>query len=197
MLIEKKISNTSRFDVRKITLIGMLSAISIVLGLTPLGFIPIPPVKATIMHIPVIIGAIIDGPLVGAMVGLIFGIFSIIQAIINPLPTSFVFFNPLVSVLPRVIIGITSYYAYTMLKTKSQILRIGFGAFIGSITNTIGVLGAIYLIYLESYAKAISLSTSATSIALLGVVFTNGLPEAVISILICIPIIQILKKIRK
>jgi uncharacterized membrane protein len=197
MLIEKKIFTASRFDVRKITLIGMLSAISIVLGLTPLGFIPIPPVKATIMHIPVIIGAIIGGPLVGSMVGLIFGIFSIVQAIINPLPTSFVFLNPLVSVLPRVIIGITSYYAYCIFKTKSQILRIGFSAFIGSITNTIGVLGAIYLIYLQSYAKAINLSTTATSIAILGVGFSNGLPEAIISVLICIPVIQIAKKMRK
>lgn len=197
MLIEQKSSISSKLDVKKITLIGMLSAISIVLGLTPLGFIPIPPVKATIMHVPVIIGAIVGGPLVGAMVGLIFGIFSIIQAIITPMPTSFVFFNPLVSVLPRIVIGITSYYAYNILKTKSQILRIGFSAFIGSITNTIGVLGAIYFIYIESYAKALGLSVSATQIGILSVGVTNGLPEAIISVLICIPVIQILKKTKK
>ena len=50
----------TNFSVRQITMVGMLSAISIFLGLTGLGFIPIPPVKATIMHIPVIIGAIVE-----------------------------------------------------------------------------------------------------------------------------------------
>lgn len=69
----------SKFSVRQIAMIGMLSAISIFLGLTGLGFIPIPPVKATIMHIPVIIGAIVEGPIVGSLVGLVFGLFSMYQ----------------------------------------------------------------------------------------------------------------------
>ncbi len=108
------------FDVRKLTIIGVLGAISVVLGLTPLGFIPIGPTRATIMHIPVIIGAIIEGPVVGALVGLIFGLFSIYQAITAPTPVSFVFLNPLVSVLPRVLIGITSYYTYRALSGIGQ-----------------------------------------------------------------------------
>jgi len=108
------------FDVRKLTIIGVLGAISVVLGLTPLGFIPIGPTRATIMHIPVIIGAIIEGPVVGALVGLIFGLFSIYQAITAPTPVSFVFLNPLVSVLPRVLIGITSYYTYRALRGIGQ-----------------------------------------------------------------------------
>ncbi|MDF2674180.1 MAG: transporter component [Clostridiales bacterium] len=197
MLIEKKTSTTSRFDVKKIVVIGLLSALTIVLSLTPLGFIPIPPINPTIMHIPVIIGAILEGPLVGAMLGLIFGITSFFKAIMQPTLVTFPFLNPLVSVLPRVIIGFASYYAYNLLKFKSQPLRIGIGVFIGSITNTIGVLGAIYLIYLERYAEAVGLSPSATGLAILGVVFTNGLPEAIVSVLICIPVIQMLKKMRK
>ena len=105
-----------KLTVRKMTIIGVLGAISVVLGMTPLGFIPVGPTRATIMHIPVIIGAIMEGPIVGGVVGLIFGLFSIFQAITNPLPTSFVFLNPIVSVLPRVLIGITTYYAYNALK---------------------------------------------------------------------------------
>lgn len=197
MLIEKKVSTTSRFDVRKIVVIGLLSAITIVLSLTPLGYIPIPPINPTIMHIPVIIGAILEGPLVGVMLGLIFGITSIFKALMQPSIVTFVFLNPLVSVLPRIIIGITSYYVYSILRIKSQPLKIAIATFIGSITNTIGVLGSIYLIYLQSYAKAINLSASATRMALLGVGLSNGLPEAIISVLICIPVIQILKKTRK
>jgi len=108
------------FDVRKLTVIGVLGAISVVLGMTPLGFIPIGPTRATVMHIPVIIGAIVEGPIVGALVGLIFGLFSIYQAITAPTPVSFVFLNPLVSVLPRVLIGITSYYTYKALSGLGQ-----------------------------------------------------------------------------
>ncbi len=74
-------------------IIGVLGAISIILGMTPLGFIPVGPTRATIMHIPVIIGgAIMEGPLVGGIVGLIFGLFSMFQAYTNPTPVSFVFF---------------------------------------------------------------------------------------------------------
>ena len=85
---------------RRMAIIGILGGISMVLGLTPLGFIPIGPTRATIMHIPVIIGAILEGPIVGAIVGFIFGLFSIFQAVTNPTPISFVFLNPLVSLGP-------------------------------------------------------------------------------------------------
>ena len=95
------------FGVRQLTTIGMLSGISIFMGLTGLGFIPLPFMKATIMHIPVIIGAILEGPLVGATVGLVFGLFSIYQNITAPTLLSPVFMNPIVAIIPRVLIGIT------------------------------------------------------------------------------------------
>ncbi|MBC7087367.1 MAG: ECF transporter S component [Tissierellales bacterium] len=105
--------NGKSVNVRRLTVIGVLGAVSIVLGMTPLGFIPVGPTRATTMHIPVIIGAILEGPIVGALVGLIFGLFSIYQAITAPTPVSPFFLNPLVSVLPRILIGITSYYSYS------------------------------------------------------------------------------------
>ena len=106
----------SGINVRKLAIIGVLGAISTVLGMTPLGFIPVGPTRATIMHIPVIIGAIMEGPMVGGLVGLIFGLFSMFQAITNPTPVSFVFLNPIVSLLPRVLIGIFSFYTYDFLR---------------------------------------------------------------------------------
>ncbi|MBC8587952.1 ECF transporter S component [Paratissierella segnis] len=109
-------NKNSKFNVRKLTIIAILGAISAVFGMTPLGFIPVGPTRATIMHIPVIIGAIMEGPVVGGCVGLIFGLFSIFQAITNPTPVSFVFLNPLVSILPRVLIGIFTYYVYNALR---------------------------------------------------------------------------------
>ncbi len=123
------------FNVRKMTIIGVLGAISAVLGMTPLGFIPVGPTRATIMHIPVIIGAVMEGPVVGAFVGLIFGLFSIFQAMTNQTPVSFVFLNPLVSVLPRILIGIVSFYVYDILKDlgKNKIMAILYLIFTGII----------------------------------------------------------------
>ena len=84
-------SEVKRFGTRQIAVIGMLSAVSILLGSTGFGFIPLPMAKATIMQIPVIIGTILEGPVVGISVGLIFGVFSIFQNITNPNILSFAF----------------------------------------------------------------------------------------------------------
>ena len=114
----EKVTEKRILSIRQMTMIGMLSAVSIFLGLTGLGFIPIPPVKATIMHIPVIIGAIVEGPVVGSLVGLVFGLFSMYQNFTAPGPTSFIFWNPIIALVPRVLIGITAYYIYAFLKNK-------------------------------------------------------------------------------
>ena len=65
---------TNKLSTRQIVVIGILGAITVVLGMTPLGFVPIGPLNATTMHIPVLIAAFIEGPVVGAFVGLIFGL---------------------------------------------------------------------------------------------------------------------------
>ena len=124
----EKVTEKRILSIRQMTMIGMLSAVSIFLGLTGLGFIPIPPVKATIMHIPVIIGAIVEGPVVGSLVGLVFGLFSMYQNFTAPGPTSFIFWNPIIALVPRVLIGITAYYIYAFLKNKIKNKSISIGS---------------------------------------------------------------------
>ena len=89
---------------RKLVSAGMLSAISIILGMTPLGIIPIGPLSATTMHLPVIIGAVLEGPVVGLIIGAIFGGFSLYQAASGGSVLAPLFMNPLVSILPRLLI---------------------------------------------------------------------------------------------
>lgn len=185
-------------SVRKMAVVGMLSGISIFMGLTGLGFIPIPPVKLTIMHLPVIIGAIIEGPVVGALVGLVFGLFSMYQAIVAPTLISPIFYNPIVSLVPRVLIGIVAYYVYAFLKNKlkKQGLAISISAILATLTNTVGVLGFIYIIYLDKYAEIAGISTNAVAGALGGVAFTNGLPEALLAGFVTVPVVLAIKKIK-
>ena len=133
-----KLRQKKKTDVRRMAIIGVLSAISIMLSMTPLGFIPIGPTNATIMHIPVIIGAIIEGPVVGITVGFIFGATSLLKALTMPTITSFAFVNPLVSVLPRMLIGIVAYYVYklTIKFTKNVFVSGWITGVMGSLVNT-------------------------------------------------------------
>ena len=187
MYIEKAKSYGS---IRKMAVTGMLAAISILLGSTPLGFIPIGPTKATIMHLPVIIGAIMEGPIVGMGIGLIFGIFSMIQAVMAPTVTSFVFLNPLVAVLPRIIIGLTAYYTYKATKSSSA------SAAIGTLTNTIGVLGMIYIIYGARFAEALGQEKSKAASLIFGIGAANGIPEIIVAVLVVSAVVVSLKKIK-
>ncbi|MBE6070603.1 MAG: ECF transporter S component [Clostridium butyricum] len=189
----------TNFSTKEITMIGMLSGISIFLGVTRLGFIPLGPINATIMHIPVIIGAIVGGPVVGALVGLVFGLFSMYQAFTVPLPTSFIFWNPLIAIVPRVLIGIVAYYLYNFLKNKfkNEKFSIGISSILATLTNTIGVMGLTYIIYLDKYATALGVSKKAATVGILTIIGINGSIEAIISAIISVALILTIFKIRK
>ncbi len=105
-----------KLNTRDLVVVAMLGAITVVLGLTPLGFIPLGPLNATTMHIPVIVASITQGPIIGGLVGLIFGLSSLWNAITRPTVISFVFYNPLISIVPRVLLGLIPYYLYSGLK---------------------------------------------------------------------------------
>ena len=183
-------------NTRKLTVIGMLFAITIVLGATGIGFIPIPPFKLTIMHIPVIIGSLLEGPIVGAILGFFFGMFSIFQAINTPMPGSFIFMSPFVAVVPRILIGITPWLSYKFIKTKKEKLNLIIATAIGSFTNTIGVVFMIYILYLKDFANAYKISVKAAKNTLLLLVL-NGFTSAAFAIIITIPIVIAVRKSRK
>lgn len=196
--MENKIRNRI-LSIRQITTVGMLSAISIFLGITGLGFIPLPTMRATIMHVPVIIGAIIEGPVVGSLVGLVFGLFSMYQNFTAPGPTSFIFWNPIVAIIPRVLVGIVAYYIYRFLynKIQNEGISIAIASLLASFTNTAGVLSLAYLFYLEKYSAALGINPDTAAIAIAGIGVTNGVPEAIVSTVICIPVIISIFKIKK
>ena len=191
-------SKKSKLTVRQMAIVGMLSGVSIFLGVTKLGFIPLPAMNATILHLPVIIGGILEGPLVGGLIGLIFGLFSMFQAITAPTLTSFMFLNPIIALIPRVLIGVWSYYIYKVFKTKKDTFKLTITAFLASMINTIGVLGLGYLIYADKLSSIWGLtSNKAVGLACLTIGATNGIPEAIVAAVIVTPIIISMKKIKK
>ena len=196
-----------KLNTRKLAIIGMLGGISIILGVTPLGFIPIGPVKATIMHIPVIIGSIVEGPVVGLFIGLIFGGFSMFQAYAMPTsPVQVVFLDPVVAVLPRLLIALVAHYSYQGIKRafgpdnqhRGRVLGAMLAAALGTITNTGGVLGAIYIRHAELYAEKLGIDPAVVGNTILyGIAIPNGIPEVIIAILVVTAVVRALQKFYK
>ena len=194
-----KRNTNSSSKTRRLVRIGARVGISKFLGISGLGLIRLPIFSLTIMHVPVIIGALLEGPIVGIAVGLIFGLFSMYQNITAPGLTSFIFWNPIVALIPRMLIGIVAYYSFKLLKSKIKSTGVcaGFAAILGTLTNTIGVLGLTYILYLDRYAQAREISREAVAGTLLTVGLTNGVPEAIVSALITIPIVVTMLKIKR
>lgn len=170
---------------RKIVVTGIMGAITVFLGLTGIGFIPwFGGASLTYMQVPVIIGAVLEGPIVGTIIGLIFGLFSLLQAAIAP--TGVVdpsFTNPLVSVLPRLFIGVVAWLVWNSLKRWPAAALIAAGI-AGALTNTFLVLGMIGLLHLYPWA------------VILPLIVVNGLPEAALCAILVLVIISSWKHIK-
>ncbi|MCM3163208.1 ECF transporter S component [Metabacillus litoralis] len=187
----------------RLVLLGMLTAIIIIQTSIPfLGYIPIGPLSLTIIQVTVIIAAIVLGTKEGAIIGGIWGMITFIRAFVAPTSViaPIVFTNPLVSVLPRILIGVVAAYVFhKMLSRKlNETVRMSIAGVLGSLTNTVLVLGLIYLFYREPYANFLELDMEQLLPALMTIVATNGITEAIISGLLT-PIISkpLLKLIKK
>lgn len=171
---------------RKIVIIGVLSAISIFLGMTRLGFIPwVSGASLTIMQVPVIIGAVLEGPVVGFVIGLVFGVFSLIQAAVAPTgPADVWFTNPLLSILPRLFIGPVAWLIYRGIKRWEipALIAAGIG---GSLTNTVLVLGMVGVLQLVPWG------------AIPPIILANGVPESIVSAVLVVAVVSIWKQIGK
>jgi uncharacterized membrane protein len=130
---------------KKFAVAGAMGGIILFLGAARLGFIPwAAGAYLTVLHVPVIIGAVLEGPLVGAAVGLTFGGFSLLQASVAPaVPTDAWFTNPLVSIAPRLFIGPIAWLAYRASRRWFEAPSFAVSGVAGSIANTVLVLGVI------------------------------------------------------
>ncbi len=189
-IVTKPMYAKQRFTVRQMATVGLLSAITVVLGMTGLGFIPIPPINATILHIPTLIGALLEGPRIGSLIGFIFGCYSMAQAFMAPNIMSFVFYNPLVSILPRMLIGPAAYLVFRYLPVKRTVVRVAAALFIGTIVHTVLVMSAIYLLYAEPYAAARNIPVENVLNIVIGVAVFHGPLEALAATVVGTPVVM-------
>ena len=184
---------------RGTVVLALFAAIIVLLTFTPLGYIPLPFVKMTIIHIPVILGAILLGPGRGACLGFLFGLTSLIINTVTPAVTSFTFspFYPLpgadkgswaallVCFVPRILVGVVPWFVYQAAQRLLGGEKPGHPAALaaagvaGALTNTILVMGLIFVFFSKAYATAKGIAPDLVLGLILTIVGTNGVPEAI------------------
>ena len=185
---------TKKHDTRWMVSVALMGAIIIVLANTPLGMIQLPIIKATTVHIPVIIGAILLGPSAGAILGAVFGICSLISNTMAPTLLSFAF-SPFmsttgipgaikaiwVSVGCRVLIGVAAGWLWMLFEKlkMNQVIALPIVGFVGSMVNTIAVMGSIYVLFAKEYAQAREVGITAVWGLIMGTITASGIPEAI------------------
>ena len=205
-----QVLQTSSKKTRGMVQTGLFSALIIIMAFTPfLGYIPLGFTRATIIHIPVIIGSILLGPVQGAICGSVFGLTSLINNTMNPTVTSFVF-SPFYSLgkfsggfgslvicfVPRILVGVVPYYVYRGMKKMhvGNNVSLAVAGVCGSMTNTLLVMNLIYLFFKNEYAAAQQMDAGKLYDVILAVIGTNGVPEAIVAGIIVTVVTKVLLK---
>ena len=192
---------TQKNKTYRIAILGILSAFIIIQTFVPfLGNIPIPPLNPKIIHITVIVAAFVLSTKDGMLVGLVWGLARMVKA--YTLPASpldlLLWTNPVIAVVPRVMVGLVAGLIFhAFLKRKQEKRGMVIAAVLGSLTNTVLVLGFIALFYGNEYATALNVDPSNLLKVLAGIVATNGIGEAVAAGLIAPFIAKALMKVRR
>lgn len=201
-------------DTRWLVGVAMMAAIVVLLANTPMGLINIWPIKATTIHIPVIVGAILFGPMAGGILGGVFGICSIISNTVSPVAAS-ICFSPVLAVSVggplsavkalwislgcRILIGVVAGWLWILLKKlrANDMIALPVVGFIGSMTNTVTVMGSIFLMFRAEYAAANNMAVSAVFDFIIVTVTGAGVMEAVVALVLVTAIGKALLRVNR
>ena len=187
---------SSRKGTRYMATLAMLCGLLLVMGMTGIGFIPLPVIKATTMHIPVILGAILLGPSGGAVLGAVFGLCSIWANTTAPGLLSFAF-SPFMSTDGlvgaaksiwialgcRILFGLLAGLLWKLAKkiAKQDYIALPVTAVTATLLHTLLVMGSIYLLLAQQYAQAKNVAITAVFGLVMGTVTASGIPEAIVA----------------
>ena len=183
--MEKNVSLT-----RKLVLTAALSALIIVLGITKLGLIPLGPAASiTILHVPIILAACLIGLPYALFTGAVFGIMSLVQAAMSPSGVlDPLFVNPLVSVLPRMLVGLIAWalwVAFNKIPKLPKTVSAGITAFLSTVCHTLLVIGSLYLVQGAATREGMG---GMGYFAVIGVLAPQAALEAAAATIICVAV---------
>lgn len=181
---------------RYMVTLAMFIALMLVLQITGIGLIPLPLIKATTMHIPVILCAILLGPKAGAILGAVFGLCSIWSNIQAPALLSFAFSPVLAYEMGgisgalsavwtalgcRILLGVAAGWLWIGLKKIkcNDYLALPLGSIVATLFHSVLVMSSIGLLFGTEYAAAKNVALNAVFGLAMGTVATSGIAEAV------------------
>lgn len=201
---------TKKRDTRYMATLAMLCGVLVVMGMTGIGFIPLPVIKATTMHIPVILGAVVLGPAAGAVLGSVFGLCSIWANTTTPGLLSFAF-SPFmtneglvgaakslwIALVCRILFGLIAGWLWLIIKkiARKDYIALPVTAAVSTICHTLLVMGSIYFLLAQQYAQAKNVGISAVFGLIMGTVTASGIPEAIVAAILVTVIGQALLKL--
>ena len=194
----------------RLVILAMFVCIELVLMLTPLGYIPIGPIRATTMHIPVILAGLLLGKKEGALIGFVFGLTSIVVNTLTPTVVSFVFtpfysiggisgngLSLVIALVPRILLGYVSGWLNEKINVEEKITKTGGIAMVTTLMHTLLVLGGIYVFFGKSYALAREISYQTLASVIGTIILTNGIMEAILASTASMAITQAVKHVRR
>lgn len=183
---------------------ALFVAIIVVMTFIPnVGYINLIVIKATLLHVPVIVGSIVLGPKNGAVLGATFGITSLIKNTFEPSLLSFAFspfyslgdvggngWSVVIALVPRILVGVIPYFVYKgiekLLKDfkRRRLIAIPVAAAVGTFTNTLLVMNLIYFCFRDEFATAKNIAVEAVYDVILGIIAANGIPETIVAVVL-------------
>ena len=183
-----------RQSIQRITRLGILMGLIILMTFIPnIGYIQTGLFSITTIHIPVLIGAALMGPIGGLVLGLTWGLTSYFYALTLGTIEAMIFLNPMVSIVPRVLVGlIVSYTTMALDKVNvKEVLKYGLVAGIGTLSNTVLVLSSIFIFASEG---VLSFNQAFSTIITI-IISTNGLLELFAAVIIVPAVVKAIRKI--
>ncbi len=194
-------------SVLNLTLTAIFLAIIIVMSFTPIGYLKVGTIEISLLAIPVAMGAALLGVGGGALLGLAFGVTSLIQCFgMSAFGTALFGINPALTVIlcivPRILVGVASALVYKMLKNKNVQANVSsLASFLtAAVVNTVLFVG----LFIVFFGKTDFYAGLETQFATTGVIAffaafvgVNGIVEAVASALVGGALGTVIKKIEK
>ena len=161
----------------ELVLTGLFTAIIIIMAFTPLGYIPLVVINATIIHIPVILGSLFCGPKKGAF--LAFGVYAFLGKMAESLSQA-------ATLGIGIAVGVVVFVVVeaVFIRKSTQVIPFVYAGVAGAMTNTLLVMGSIFVLYKDAYAEAIGVAGNAVLGVITGVISFNGVIEAIVAAII-------------
>jgi uncharacterized membrane protein len=203
-------------NMQDFVLLAFFVAIEILFSVVPfLGYIDLPFIRSTTLHIPVILAGCLLGVKGGAITGFVFGASSFLTNTFRPNATSFLFtpvfsgegvfadvgsfWSIIVCFVPRILIGVFAALIFKAICKidKTKLVALGGAAVVGSLTNTILVMAGAWIFFAEPFAAAKKVAVSGLFKVIMAVVGTNGVMEAIAAVVITVIVGKVLLVVRQ